>query len=229
MNKFKKMKIIVLLIFLGLMIVSAYNIVSWKLENNKAKKIQQKESIRLKEKNEEYYLDKNIKKENPFTIGWIKVDGTKINYPVLQYTDNDYYLNHDFDNNKNSTGWIFMDYQNTLKDENIVIYGHHRRDGSMFGSIDQLWNNQNKEMMITFITTEKTINYHIFSVYSVSSNDYYNSRNFNNFKETIKEFAKRSEISFHSDYSDANQIITLSTCHNNNQDRLVVHGYKDSK
>ena len=226
MNKKKIIKILLLLLFLTLMIFSAKNIIEWKNENKKVKNIVEKAEEKLIKEEGTAHLDEDIKNDNPYTIGWLIVEGTNINYPVVKYTDNQYYLKHDFNNNKNSAGWIFMDYQNSLTDQNIVIYGHHRRDGSMFGSIDDLFKN-NKELNITLITFEGIINYKIFSIYKASSHDNYNNRYFEDFNKTIKEFESKSSIDFNQDLEEANQIITLSTCDDNNIDRIVVHGYKN--
>ena len=69
--------------------------------------------------------------------GWIKVDGTDIDYPFVQTTDNSYYLNHSFTKEENKSGWIFLDYRNNINnlDKNTIIYGHSRYDSSMFGSL----------------------------------------------------------------------------------------------
>lgn len=222
----KKIKIILLLLFLILMIISGKNLIDWKNDNNKIKIIIKDEEKKLIKENGETHIDEKIKQDNKYTIGWLIVDGTDINYPVLKYTDNEYYLTHDFNNQKNSAGWIFMDYQNKPTDQNIIIYGHHRRDGSMFGSIDELFKQNNKDLNISLITNEETINYKIFSIYKTSSSDYYNNRNFTDFKKNLEEFKNRSLVIFNSNYLEANQIITLSTCDNNNIDRIVIHGYK---
>ena len=222
----KKIKIILLLLFLILMIISGKNLIDWKNDNNKIKIIIKDEEKKLIKENGETHIDEKIKQDNKYTIGWLIVDGTDINYPVLKYTDNEYYLTHDFNNQKNSAGWIFMDYQNKPTDQNIIIYGHHRRDGSMFGSIDELFKQNNKDLNISLITNEETINYKIFSIYKTSSSDYYNNRNFTDFKKTLEEFKNRSLVIFKNDYFEAKQIITLSTCDNNNIDRIVIHGYK---
>ena len=128
---------LLLLIFLCLMIISLISLISWYFENKNTKKIVEKEE---KHVIEEKYLDEKILKENPDTVAWIKIKGTGINCPVVQAKDNEYYLNHNFKKEKSSAGWVFMDYQNNLNDQNIVLYGHHRRDNSMFGDIDLLFN-----------------------------------------------------------------------------------------
>ncbi|MDR3136422.1 MAG: class B sortase [Coriobacteriales bacterium] len=74
---------------------------------------------------------------NPDLIGWIIVPGTHINYPVVQGTDNTYYLYHLFDEESSGTGAIFADYRGSrsLDAQNNMIYGHNMWDGSMFSDL----------------------------------------------------------------------------------------------
>lgn len=68
---------------------------------------------------------------NPDVVGWLKIDGTSINHPVVQNSDNAYYLSHDLYNKPNKHGAIFMDYRCEWNG-NKIIYGHHMKDGTMF-------------------------------------------------------------------------------------------------
>lgn len=74
---------------------------------------------------------------NPDVVAWIYIEGTNINYPVVQGSDNSYYLNHLLDGTYNGAGCIFMDYRNerNLTDRNTILYGHHMQNGSMFNQI----------------------------------------------------------------------------------------------
>ena len=226
MKKRKIIQILFLLFFAITFLFSAINLIHWNKENKMVKTIREGEKIRIKGEKKEKYLDTNILNDNDDTVGWIIVDGTDINYPVVKSKDNEYYLTHDFKKMKNSAGWIFMDYQNKWSDQNIVIYGHHRKDGSMFGSIDKLFDNKANNITITFITTETSIKYQVFSIYKISSKDNYIEKNFSNLEDMINKFRSRSERDFQQNVFHTTQIITLSTCHNNNIDRIVVHGYK---
>ena len=226
----QKKKYIILIICLILMLGSGVFLISWMLENKNTDKIKKLETRFLSEYKDTYNLDDKILEDNYETKGWLIVDGTNINYPVVQHTDNKYYLEHDFYHNYSSAGWIFMDSKNDYDDQNIVIYGHHRHDDSMFGSIDKLFDKDfydNNSGTIKLVTPTETIVYTIFSVYKTSSYDTYNNRNFSDFLDKIKEFAYKSEISLSKELDNTSQIITLSTCHSNNKDRLVVHGYKN--
>ena len=232
----KKIRIVLLIIFALLMAISIITLISWSKENKKVAQIVEEEEKYLvideeeKEKKEEkVYLNKEIFNDNSDTVGWLKIEGTNINYPVVQHSDNEFYLKHDFKKNNNSAGWIFMDYKNSFDDENIVIYGHHRRDGSMFGDIDLLFKSdfyKKNDNEIILIREKEIIRYRIFSVYKISNTEPYNSLNFESFDETVKELKNKSQITFDVNLEGASQIITLSTCHDNNWDRLVVHGVK---
>ena len=123
---------------------------------------------------ETYTLDfNNLSSINSSTVGWINVPGTSINYPVTQASDNNFYLSHTFDKSYNSAGWIFADFRNKFDgtDKNIVVYGHNRRDGSMFASLkDALspdWYENDENMDILFDTKNENITYKIFSIYQI--------------------------------------------------------------
>lgn len=228
----KKIYMLILITFIVFMLISGSFLVSWLSENKKTNSIRNKEEKHLTIKKDNYYLNSDILKDNPETIGWLIVPGTKINYPVVQHSDNNYYLNHDFKHNYNSAGWIFMDYQNKLGDQNIIIYGHHRHDDSMFGSIDLLFDKEfykNNANEIIFVTEKEVLTYTIFSVYKASVKDTYNQPNYNNLAKKIDKFKKNSQINFKEEINENSQVITISTCSANNIDRLVVHGYRKKR
>ena len=80
-----------------------------------------------------------LRQQNPDVLGWILIPGTRVSYPVVQGTDNSYYLNHTWRGGKNSVGAIFMDCRNSgdLSDFNTIIYGHRMNNRSMFGTLSQ--------------------------------------------------------------------------------------------
>lgn len=75
--------------------------------------------------------------KNPDVIGWIRMEGTQIDYPILYSGDNDYYLHHDIDGNETAAGSIFLDMEDRpdMTNPHNVIYGHRMRDGSMFKDV----------------------------------------------------------------------------------------------
>ena len=77
--------------------------------------------------------------KNKSLAGWIRIPGTEIDYPVMQTRNNDYYLNHDFEQNEDNNGSIFIDAQCSIwpRSENLLIYGHNMKSGKMFGTLDK--------------------------------------------------------------------------------------------
>ena len=76
---------------------------------------------------------------NPDIVAWIYIEGTEINYPVVQGSDNQYYLKHLFNGKWNSSGCIFLDSRNTpdFSDRHSIIYGHHMKNGTMFSGLTE--------------------------------------------------------------------------------------------
>ena len=153
--------------------------------------------------------------------GYITINNTKINYPVLQYTDNEYYLKHDIYGTYMITGWIFMDYRNdsTSLSKNTIIYGHNTRSGYMFGdlknALDSGWYTSPNNQIITFNTLNKEMKWKIFSVYRSDAVtdylkiDFYNDEQFMNYINTSKS---KSIHDFKVDVKFTDKILTLSTC-----------------
>ena len=168
---------------------------------------------------------------NPDTVAYIVVKGTNISYPVVQTDNNDYYLDHDFNHNYSGKGSIFADYRNTFDNIslNTIIYGHHRLDNTMFGPLDNLFNEfyyQNNTNQIMLITKDKTYTFNIFSVYEIDSEVYYLTTSFiseDAYLTFINTLKNRSMYNIKETLDKDSKIITLSTCNTDNTGRLVVH------
>lgn len=173
-----------------------------------------------------------LKKKNDEVVGYIDVLGTKIQYPILQTTNNKYYLNHSYDKSYNSVGWVFMDYRNDpyTFGKNTIIYGHSRKDGTMFSSLKNLlnkdyYNDKSKHLIKMSNEKENTI-WQVFSVYKIKEESYYittifkKDSLFTNFIDTIKN---RSIYDFNTYVGTDDNILTLSTCYDNKGTRIVVH------
>lgn len=235
------LKGIIYLILIGLLIYSGVKIFKWNKENSNNNNITDKinEAVTV-EKNSEGKEDFNInfnmlKKQNEDTVAWIKVNNTNVKYPVVKAKDNSFYLTHSFDKSNNSAGWIFADYKNKFDDtdKNIVIYGHNRRDGSMFSSLKNAlnpnWYNNDLNRNILLYTENEEYNYEIFSIYKIESEDYYIKTEFNDendFEDFLNTITKRSVQDFGVNVSKDDSILTLSTCANNNKYRVVIHAKK---
>lgn len=245
------MLIIIQLIFWLILIYSLSEIVKWCIHNKQNEKIiqeisnsitvleeeQNKESEMTKEENS-YEVDFDTLKEiNNDTVAFLKVNGTEIEYPIVKTTNNEYYLKHSFDKKNNAAGWIFADYQNKFDgyDKNIVIYGHNRKNGTMFSSLKNIlkpnWYENKENLKIQLITENYSFMYEVFSVYKIKKEEYYLQTNFKNdeaylkFIETLK---KRSVKNFNIEVNEQDQILTLSTCANDNNYRVVLHARKIS-
>jgi len=172
-----------------------------------------------------------LKNQNKDTVGWIIVKNTNVNYPVVQTTNNDYYLNHSFTKTKNSAGWVFADYRDDFSDfnQNTIIYAHGRKDKVMFGSLTNTlsakWYKDTDNQLIQFSTPKYNTMWQIFSIYKIKAESYYITSTFasdGNFDKWLKEMKKRSIYDFGIDVSTEDKILTLSTCYNDNGIRLVV-------
>ena len=148
---------------------------------------------------------------------WINVQGTNIDYPVVQGSDNDFYLNHDFNKNYLPAGSIFLDYRNDFqKDFNSVIYGHHMRNSTMFGQMEKFKDeNFFKENKFITLTTENEVyEYEIFAIGVYDADFGYNKVSFtdkNDFNNFLNKILTKSMYS-RNIVSENDKIITLSTC-----------------
>ena len=223
---------ILLIIFIALLIISSIEIIKWYKENRENKKVQEKISEAIIIDKEKTTIDfEKLKEINKDAVGWIKVNGTDIEYAVVKTNNNSYYLDHNFENEYNKAGWIFADYKNKLDgtDKNIVIYGHNRKDGSMFSSLKNIlkeeWYSNEENRKITFITEKEESVYEVFSIYQIEAEDYYITTDFKNgeFLRYIETVKNRSIKDFNIEVTEEDNILTLSTCGNDNDYRVVLH------
>ncbi len=170
-------------------------------------------------------------KINSDVIGWIEVEAIpSISYPIVQAEDNDYYLRRTIYEKKNSAGSIFVDYSNgnPFSDCNTIIYGHNMKNGSMFGLLSNLYEDEKyKESPYIWICTPNgKYRYEIFSMQyaHVNSNTYTFYQNpGDDFLQYLIKMASVSEVDFKTPYlSEDDRIITLSTCTSDKSTRFVV-------
>ena len=174
---------------------------------------------------------KELKQTNSDVKGWIQVNGTNINYPFVQAKDN-YYLKRALDKTYNEAGWVFLDYRNNidLLDKNNILYGHGRLDNTMFGSLKNILKSnwyKNPDNYIIKLSTEKANTmWQVFSVYHIPTTSDYLQTEFNSDEEYmkfLKMLYKRSEYDFKINFSKEDKILSLSTCYNNDKERVVMH------
>ncbi len=234
---------ILIIICLIAIIISLFNIICWFIENNNSNKmlnsIQSKtqvttENITVDGENvQKFKYDfTELLKENPNTKGWINVTNTNINYPIVQAKDNDYYLNHSFDNSSNSAGWVFADANCDTNDfQNLIIYGHNRKDRSMFGSLKDVlnddWQADSGNYYINFSNINESHVYRIFSCFVCNDSDvssYLNIsfKNQKEFENYVLKMKQHSNFNFNTNIENPQQILTLYTCYGLNNQRLLV-------
>lgn len=218
------------IIFIVGITFSAYKIVNWYLDNKKNEKIVYRISkyINVEDKKTTVDFDE-LKKVNDEIIGYLIVNNVNVNYPVVKHSDNEYYLSHNLEKQRNSAGWLFLDYRNNLKDKNMIIYGHNMKNGSMFGNLNHVlkkdWQENVDNQKITFITENKEYTYQVFSTYRIEAEDYYITTNFTSDDEYIKflnQIKNRSNYDYNIKLDKDDKILTLSTCSNSNY-RVVLH------
>ncbi len=173
-------------------------------------------------------------------IGWITIPGTVIDYPVVQTTDNDFYLTHNYMGNKDVKGAIYMDFRNEEigKNRNYNIYGHKMIDGTMFsdltlyvqdGSYKRYFENYN---IIKYDNMEIDTEWKIFSAYVVNldKEDYYLYTKYSadeNFQAFIDEINRRSIVKTDIDVGLDDEIITLVTCNFwYDNARVIIHAVR---
>lgn len=158
---------------------------------------------------------------NPDVYGWIAVDGTQINYPIVQGEDNDYYLDHAYTGDYLPIGSIFADYRNNesvTKNYNTILYGHNITSGSMFHDVTKFFEDEYFDNSYIYIyTTDGIFVYEPFSVYETRYDYNYFKTSFKNAEEFIafaEEVRDNSSMEKDIEFNGNDRIITLSTCTN---------------
>lgn len=216
-------------------------ILSNNVENNQidnSSSNRQNSTLRLKTNSYSNFDLKSLKIKNEDTEGWIKIDGTRINYPVMQ--NGDFYLHNNFYKKYSISGTPYLaSYCNVNSSDNLIIYGHHMSNGSMFAGLDiyKTYNGYKNHKYIKLYTLngDKTIEnkYEIVGAYKVQPNTevanilygttkFKDEEDFNKYKNTLKA-SSLYDTGASMSYGD--KFITLSTCeYSQKNGRLVVVG-----
>ncbi len=194
-----------------------------------------------KEENEKLVVNEDIASlinVNPEVVAWLKVNNTNIDYPVVQSTDNTYYLKHNFYLEEDNNGWVFMDYRNdtNVLSDNIIIYAHNRYyNGIMFGTLQNTlrysWYSNPENQTISFKTLYEDLEYQVFSIYKISVTTDYMRTLFADDNDRLEFFnmlKDRSIYDFGVELSGDDKIITLSTCADD-YNRYVLHAVLKEK
>ena len=179
-----------------------------------------------------------LQQQNPELAGWIRIPGTRIDYPVMQTAeDNDFYLTHDFQREENAHGAPFLDVNCKIgSSENLIIYGHHMKDGTMFRDL-MLYKKADfcaSNGTIEFDTPEESAQYQVIFVMLLSAEDaedfpYYqyidlsDEAEYQEFLANCAEYARWQREDAMDESAAAGGLLTLSTCEYSHRDgRLVV-------
>lgn len=180
---------------------------------------------------------KKIHQKNQKLIGWVKIDDTIIDYPVMQTVNNEYYLDHNFNQEEDRNGCIFMDYQcDVIKGcDNMILYGHHMKSGKMFGTLNKYSEESYYEEhpIIQFDTIYEKGKYQVMYVFRskvYSEEDvtfkYYqfiNAASEMEFNSYLNEMAALSLYDTGVVASYGDKLLTLSTCdYQEKKGRFVV-------
>ena len=168
----------------------------------------------------------------PGVVGWMILDGTPIDYPVMQYTDNNFFLTRLPDGTLHRNGSIFLDYRNksNFSDKSILIFGHENRAGDMFGALKN-YRNQNffdENPVIYLFTPEKDYTIQLFAGHVAHSERDHPPLEFEDDEEFMTYIDHIRSISvFNSDIAVTadDRIVSLVTCtYDFNDARLIIVG-----
>ena len=180
---------------------------------------------------------KTLYNKNKKLIGWLKIDDTIIDYPVMQTSNNEYYLDHNFNQEKDNNGSIFMDTECVAypRSQNLILYGHHMRSGKMFGDLEKYAKESyyKNHSIIQFDTIYEKGVYQVMYVFRakvLKENEiafkYYqfiDAGSAEEFDSYMNEMAQMSlyDTGVTAEYGD--ELLTLSTCdHSQTDGRFAV-------
>lgn len=156
--------------------------------------------------------------ENPDIVGWLYSEDTPINYPIVQSSDNDYYLRRMLDGSYNTAGSIFMDYRSSpdLNDFNTIIYGHNMKNQSIFGTLKEYKNQEyyEKHPLIYLYTPEK--DYSIDLIAGYQTDMYYDiyilPQSTEELESLYEEVVGLSTFATDIPLQEGDRLVTLATC-----------------
>lgn len=235
-NKILSIVEIILVIILA---TSLYRIYSYNKADKEFKTATREVKEKFQEPNEEKLADDNrdkearekieaLQKDYESVIGWIKVDGTEIDYPIVKGSDNKFYLNHNYKDEYNVFGAIFMDYRNqeNFSDQNTIIYDHNNNRGGNFRELHKFEEDGffEKNKFIEIFSEAGYKKYQIFAAYKAGPYDEFRSPKYSEEDgEKLLTYIKERNILKTEVPSEFKDILTLQTC-SPKDTRLVVQG-----
>lgn len=169
-------------------------------------------------KNRQDFLDLMEMYSNDEIVGYLKIEGTTIDYPVVQHTDNEFYLEKNIYKEPDVSGWVFLDYENSIVnfDKNTIIYGHNMKQDIMFHALRNYRSEDffNEHRYIVFNTLYEDTVWEVFSFMKthVSLNYLQVQPNDKEYKKLLSDIKSQSMYDTGVDVNITDKILNLSTC-----------------
>ncbi len=234
-TRFKKKQIVILVTLVFVIIVGVIfgvRLMFGESEENNIAKVYQEPVINSRE---DIPIDfEELKKENDEIYAWIKIPGTKVDYPILQSKeDNNFYLTNDQNKNESLSGAIYTQFYNStdFNDFNTIVYGHNMKDGTMFGDLKKFKDKDffDEYQDVIIYMPSRVIKYKIFSSYTYDDRHIMSTFNFSSrvdrkiYLDSLLEINDENALFRDEVELDTNnRLLTLSTCTTNKESRLLV-------
>lgn len=175
-----------------------------------------------------------LEQTNSDYIGWIVIPGTRINYPLLLPADNEFYLTHNFNQDKDRAGALFVDaaIEKGLDAKNVIVHGHNMRNGSMFASLSNYRSLKyylKNPYVLIYASDGRTFVYEVCAAYEIDGavDDLtiyrYAFPGQNQFQQYIDNLNHRNILPTGISLSNDDNLLTLSTCVRSGNNRFIVH------
>ncbi len=169
---------------------------------------------------------------NKDCIGWVYIAGTQVNYPVMHTpAEPERYLRRNFDKKSSTAGVPFLDGKCTLSCDNLILYGHNMRNGTMFADITKYKDKDyfDAHSVIELETAEGICQFSVFAVVRLKMDDswylFHTAQTEEEYTAAVAEIKSRALYDTGITPSFGSRLITLSTCYGaNKDDRIVVIG-----
>lgn len=241
------LRVFLLLVFLGVFVYSGWNLATYYLAAHEQEQTVSVLREQLVEEEDAYQVNaegilkryEKLYAENQDMVGWLTIDDTPIDYPVMRREgEREYYLHRDFYGDQASAGCLFLEQQCDLEkpSDNLIIYGHHMKNGDMFGHLVDYEDHDfyRKHRYFTFDTIREHRQYQVLSVFRSEAYpeddtehfhyyDFIDAEDKDAFDTYVQEVTQRSQYvtGVTAEYGD--ELLTLSTCaYHTEEGRFVV-------
>lgn len=198
---------------------SAYQLLSYRVEEDKEIAVNERVHEIAKTESEAKLDFTALKAANKDTVGWILIPDTKIDYPLVKGNDNDYYLNHNFEKKLNKAGTVFLDYRQSFVNPapNLFLYGHNMHNGTMFADIEKFLNKAffDAHPYIYIFTEDIVYRGEILALTQQLNNEMTGleyRRHSSEFYEFVLDLQQNNKQGSNIEFKQEDSLITLYTC-----------------